>query len=663
MCGIFGILNFGSPRRLDVQRFDKALATLAHRGPDGQKSIALGNEAIFGHRRLSIIDLSDGSAQPMQAEGRYWLTYNGELFNYVELREELKSLGVRFLTFGDTEVVLQAYIKWGSRCVERFNGMWAFAIYDTTKKLLFCSRDRFGEKPFNYAILDGQFYFASEIKAMLSYEPRLARPNYEVISNFCRSSVGAQHAQTWFDGIERLPPACNAFVCDGKVKVERYWSYPEQVDNAITFEEARAQYASLFRDAVRLRLRSDVPVGLTLSAGLDSSSIAYMMKAEGSGSYRCFTASFEDGEAPVRDSAIFSDDDSTTDEAVEAERTASELALPSVVERTNYANFVPALGRIIYHLESGNSSPAVIPLMQLMRRASLDLKVVLEGQGADELLGGYVGNLVWQYSLDLAIRRRFRDAWQTLRAFGTHYKLSYAFLMSLRYVSNFLPVLSRMYQRCRGIDRVFGPRLREYRHMQDFPPFVQRVRGSGVGRMLLRQHAGGLVNLLHYGDAVSMANGVESRMPFLDHRLVEFVWRLPSDYKLRMGVGKALHRAAMRGIVPDRIIDNPIKYGFCTPVNEQFRKPQTDADPERGPVAVLLSDRCIERGLFDRTGLLALISDHRSGKRDHGPLLFRLLSTELWFREFIDESNSDSRSCASMAVVTPSQFPGRVGCN
>ena len=632
MCGIFGIVNVATEAPFDVRRFDAALRTIKHRGPDGQRLQEIGTEAILGHRRLSIIDLSDDSSQPMQRSGRYWLTYNGEIFNYIELRDELIALGVAFDTTGDTEVLLNAYATWGPACVSRLNGMWAFAIYDTQDQTLFCSRDRYGEKPFSYAMFEGRFYFASEIKAILAYEPRLARPNYNAISNFCRSSVGAQHTETWFEDILRLPPGCNLTLAEGRIRVDRYWTYPEDVDHEITFDEARKRYAELFRDAVKVRMRSDVPLGLTLSAGLDSNSIAYVMQSEDPSPHYCFTASFREGEEPRRDSAIFVDSEDVTDEAHAAQKAAVELGLNSVVVRTDYSDFVAELSRVVHHLESGNSAPAVIPLMQLMRQARTQLTVVLEGQGADELLCGYVGALVWQNAADLVRAGRYREAYRALRTFGRTYRLWFALVLMLREASNRFPVLSRLHQRLKRIDRIFGPELRNYTHMADYPPIAEEGHAKGVARDLQRQHSGGLVNLLHYGDAISMANSIESRMPFLDHRLVEFVWRLPSSFKMKLGIGKYIHREAMRGLVPDWIIDNPVKYGFCTPVNEQFR----NGEQVDSPVAVLLSERCLGRGIFDRDGLSALIADHRAGKHDHGPLLFRLLSTELWFREFFD---------------------------
>jgi asparagine synthase (glutamine-hydrolysing) len=633
MCGIFGIVDLGGAKGFDEARFATALETLHHRGPDARGQQRLGDVAILGHTRLSIIDLSDSSNQPMVLAERYWLTYNGEIFNYLEIREKLEAEGVVFHTTGDVEVLLQAYARWGKDCVSRFNGMWAFAIYDLKEQTLFCSRDRFGIKPFNYAINDGQLLFASEIKAMLSYAPSLIEPDYNVISNFCRTSVGAQHEESWFKRVKRLQPGCNLIIRDGRMTIERYWNYPEQIDSSLSETEAQGRFRDLFDDAVRIRMRSDVPLGLTLSAGVDSNSIAYLMQRIDPAPHHSFTARFNATENLKQDKAIFKDGDTAVDESVVACKTAAALGLEPHVVETDYQAFVESVTRIIYHLESGNSAPAVIPLMQLLARARQKLTVVMEGQGADELLAGYIVSLLWPSVFDLLKGGKVRQAWGAIAEFSKTYTISHSLMMLVRSMGNRLPFIDGIYQRANGINAVFGSKLDHYRRMADYPAYANEGGGGFVRQQLRRQHAGGLVNLLHYGDAISMANSLESRMPFLDHRLVEFAWPLPAQFKISHGVGKQLLRRAMRGIVPDEVLDNRIKYGFITPVGEQFRKSMSGDD---GPLDILLSERCLKRGLFDRDGLAALIEAHRSAKRDHGPLLFRLLSTELWFRVFVD---------------------------
>jgi asparagine synthase (glutamine-hydrolysing) len=626
-------LNLSGAKAFDEQRFDRALQTLRHRGPNAQQFTTIDQQAILGHTRLSIIDLSDCSNQPLSFAGRYWLIYNGEIFNYIELREELEALGATFTTTGDVEVLLQAYAYWGESCVRRFNGMWAFAIYDTETQTLFCSRDRFGIKPFNYAVHDGQLLFASEIKAIIEYEPALIEPDYNSIANFCRTSVGAQHAQTWFREIRRLQPGCNMLVRNGRIEISRYWDYPSGTRTDIDFEQAREEYRALFEDAVRIRMRSDVPLGITLSAGLDSNSIAHVMQRVDPSAHYAYTARFNEHEGLVQDASIYADGGQAIDEAITARRVAKDLGLESVVVDTDFSDFVASLSRIVWHLESGNSAPPVLPLMQLLARARENLTVVMDGQGADELLAGYVTMLLWSAHWDMIAAGKVGEAWTSLQRYRQTYALRGSVLMAARYASNRLPFVTTLHQRAAGLSTIYGPKLRSYERVADFPELPADKSENLVARQLRHQHSGGLVNLLHYGDAISMANSLEARMPFLDHRLVEFVWRLPADFKIKLGLGKHIHREAMRDVVPDWILDNPVKYGFSTPISNQFRKAY---DKGEDPVDVLLSDRCLERGLFDRTGLSRLIATHRSGRKDHGTLLFRLLSTELWFRNFVD---------------------------
>lgn len=637
MCGIFGVINLKSANAVPHDRFAAALEAMAHRGPDGRQVQRLSNGSMFGHARLSTIDLSTDSDQPFRLGDRYWMTYNGEVFNYVELREELKALGAVFSTVGDTEVVLQAYKAWGEDCVNRFNGMWAFAIYDEVDKTLFASRDRFGIKPFNYAVTDGRLLFASEIKSILHFQPELAQPDDTAIANFCRTSVGAQHEQTWFRDILRLQPGFNLGVdAEGEIKVWRYWDYPAALTTKVDFETARKQYTDLFNDAVRLRMRSDVPLGITLSSGVDSNSIAYTMQAINPVRHHSYTARFNDEEALTQDASIYQDRSSRIDESLVALAVAKELDLNAHVVNTDYSDFVERLTRVIYHLESGNSSPAVIPLMQLLHEARKTLVVVMDGQGADELLAGYISAVLWPALKDLIREGRIWEAWRSLSEYLRTYTLRSVVLLAVRQATNGIPFMTQLQQRLRGLDRIYGARLRNQPTIADHPHLPAKPGESALSRRLHEQHTGGLVNLLHYGDAISMANSLEARVPFLDHRLVELVWPMPSDFKVRLGLGKYIHREAMRGVVASSILDERTKHGFTTPIGRQFRKTGLG---ESDPLAVLLSDRSLARGLFDRQGLERVAREHLDGRKDHGPLLFRLLSVELWFRIFIDDKD------------------------
>jgi asparagine synthase (glutamine-hydrolysing) len=592
----------------------------------------------MGHVRLSVIDLSDASSQPFQLLSRYSIVYNGEIFNYRELRAELQALGAVFETDGDTEVVAWAYHFWRERAVTRFNGMWAFGVFDSDDESLFLSRDRFGEKPLYYAEQDGIFIFASEVKSMLPICPRLAAPNLDAIVNYIRTSVGAQHAFTWFKGVFRLDPGCNLFRGRMGTSVRRYWGYPEGQERRVSDAEAIHEYRDLFFDSVRLRLRSDVPVGLTLSSGVDSSSIACVMQRQSGGAKHAFTAGFNPSEYRKSEQAAYSNRDFPIDEAVIAERLCKEIGLESNIVPIDYTRLVTKLTRIVWHLESGNSSPAVVPLMQVMAAAKRKVTVVLEGQGADELLGGYSSAVMWPTILDSACNGSLRHALQHLRGFRDGNSYIYALKIALRNLGNEFPLINSIYQRQAGITAIIKPELRATPWIKDWPSIGDSDAIKNSGRLialLRRQHAGGLVNLLHYGDALSMANAVESRMPFLDHRLVEYCWTLPAEMKVRAGLGKWIHREAMRGVVPSYILDAKRKLGFTTPIASQF---SGGGRSEEDPITVLLSPESRRRGLFDLEALSVIIDRHRRNEVDVGNLLFRMTLVELWYRNFIDRS-------------------------
>jgi asparagine synthase (glutamine-hydrolysing) len=627
MCGILGIYNLSSDETFDNEKFRSALLTMIYRGPDSNKIQVFGKDCILGHLRLSIIDLSDENAQPLQIDNRYWIVYNGEIYNYIELRNELINAGYQFRTTGDTEVILRAYQYWGKDCVSRFNGMWAFVIYDSLESALFCSRDRFGIKPFYYATVNGQLIFSSEIKAIISCFPQLKVPNYSIISNYCRKSIGAQTRETWFENIYRIEPAHCLLVNSKGVKSYRYWDYPRKVQHEITFGAAVNTYRELLSDSIKLRMRSDVPVGFTLSSGIDSSSIVCLLKNKFSGNKNTYTASFSKTAFHKSEKQNFRED-ITIDEPDLVRKLTRNLDLKSHIIEIDYRNYLNDLKRIIRHLESGHGSPAIFPLDQILHEAAKDVTVVLEGQGADELLGGYINDVYPIYLLELIRKFRFSKALHELAIFMKTYSIKMAIMISVRQSNLFF--LKKLYYKISGIETFFAGRLRNFKEISDYP-----AESSGfddrINAHLFKAHTGILVDLLHYGDAIPMSHSLESRQPFMDYRLVEFVFTLPFLYKIQNGKGKFLHREAMRGIVPEYIIDNPIKLGFDSPLSELFT-----FEGEGSAFSVLLSDKSISRGLFSKDALIKAFKEQKEQKKNHSRLLFRLLSVELWFREFID---------------------------
>lgn len=637
MCGIFGLFNLTIKNKVKFELTDLAgsLEKMKHRGPDARGFKIFDAKVALAHLRLSIIDLAPESNQPFQIDERYWITFNGEIYNYVELKKELiTDGGYAFRTESDTEVLLRAYQHWGENCVNKFNGMWAFAIYDSFENKLFCSRDRFGVKPFNYALVDGQFIFSSEIKAILHYFPELKIPNLNAIANYCRTSVGAQHEETWFKDILRLQPAHNMIITEGGIKKYRYWDYPAKVDKKISFEQAKEEYKKIFLDAVQLRMRSDVPVGTTLSSGVDSNSIIYTLRQFFKAEHHTFTAAFDSHHYDDLDRQAFADNSLHIDEASIVKETVEDLNLSSHFIEVNYENFVTDLQKIIFHLESGNSSPAVFPLMQVMEKAHQEVTVVLEGQGADELLGGYQQTLFIATVLEHIKQFEFKEAYLTVKKTVRTYSFKYALMLYFRQLSNKYPIIAKIYQRFTGIDTVFTSKLAVSKKMKDYPESNNLKFDSFINKELCYQHSGGLVNLLHYGDAISMAHSLESRLPFMDFRLVEFAFKMPWHYKLHIEFGKYIHRQAMKEVVPNSILDATMKFGFNTPISQFFKQTTT---LKVKPYDILLSDKCLSRELFTKSGIVQLFNEHSKGIKNHSTLLYRILCVELWFREFIDK--------------------------
>lgn len=612
MCGIFGALNLRADNSgLEGLAFE-AIKTIKHRGPDALvvKSITPG--LIFGHARLSILDLGEQSNQPFDYE-HLSIVFNGEIYNYIELRQELLAMGFSFRTQGDTEVILAAYLAWGEACVNRFNGMWAFALYNKKTGRLFCSRDRFGVKPFLYHFRNGEFVFSSEAKVILAFKPELRRPAWNSISRYLRETTGAQAAETWFEDIFRLPPAHNLCINpDGKMEISRYWNYPARAEASRSLSNSLEEYRHLFEDAVSLRMRSDVPVGLTLSGGLDSASIAGAVRKNSGQKLKAYTASFPG--KPFDEYGIARD-------------LCQRLDFESIEVPVPYDSYTDTLSRIVWHLESGHGSPAIFPLWHVAQRARQDIVVFLEGQGADELLGGYINTVFFDRFFDLLFSGKINEAWKELMLHRRHWPLAGSLLLHLRLE---LPAPAReWFRRLNGYESLFTGAIEGHRPFSEENLGLERFE-SRLARKTALLHQTGLVNLLHYGDAVSMAHSLENRLPFLDYRLVEFAFSLPDELKVHDGWGKYIQRKSVEGLIPDSISRNHKKLGFVSPLKQVFE------EEKFGAIEVLRSASLRDRGLIHPGKLEQLLHEHSRGKKNHERMLFKILSTELWFRNFID---------------------------
>ena len=611
MCGIVGI------RRLDGCEVDPALLRrmtdqLVHRGPDDQgywHESGIG----FGHRRLSIIDL-EGSRQPMQA-GPHTICFNGEIFNYQELRKSLQSGGYQFQTNGDTEVLLALYKSEGLEGVRKTNGQFAYAIWDATKDELILHRDRLGVSPLYY-YWDGQvFLFASEIKALLPAVEGGGQVDEGSLKEYLAyRSVPAPY--TLFDGIRKLEAGCRLRLDkSGAVRIEPWWSLPTAAaDESISASEAVQGVETSLRDAVSRRLVADVPVGTYLSGGVDSSLITAMTsQLMGGGRVETFSAGFGD---PRYDELPY---------AREVSKALGTAHHELIIEP---GNFQDLWSKLTWHRDAPISEPADIAIYQLASQASSHVKVLLSGEGADELFAGYP-KYAWAErvkvvdllpaglreagfkALERMIPRRAAKARIALRAMAARNE-------SDRFQAWFAPFTS--YERDALID---GEERAQHRAI------TARAQGDTIQRMLYNDcHAWLTDNLLERGDRMAMAASVESRPPFLDHELVELAARLPSNVKLRGGATKWVVKEVARRHLPASIVDRR-KVGFRVPLDSWFRGELRNMAGD-----MLLGHNSFVASRMNRDVIERMLKDHQSERRDEEIRIWTLLCLEVWHEVF-----------------------------
>lgn len=638
MCGIAGIYRRRGVAELGHERLRAMADTMVHRGPDDFGYLLLDSrdgrfqigqdgfgrhpcDVCLGNRRLAIVDLSPNGRQPILNEtGDISVVFNGEIFNHIELRHELAARGHVFRSHTDTEVIVHAYEEWGADCVTRFNGMWALALWDQRRREMFCSRDRFGIKPFYYRLDADTFLFASEIKALLPALDGRPSPDYGALGDYLVEGTLCRSTDTFFDGVKRLEPAHSMVVSSGAVRSIRYWDYLSRGETRDESKPVEA-FRGLLDDAVRLRLRGDVPAGIALSGGLDSTSVLALAAPHATaGRIKAFTAVFP--------GASF-------DEQKHARLAARELGAELFCVEDESGGFIDDLRRIVWHMDYPALDGQVFSRWRLMRLASRHVKVILEGQGADEMLAGYIDKYFLSSALDALGGMGLGESLDTLGKLWEGFR--HVFLRNgwpgwARKQWRSLPFGPRnLSEKARVRRRACTPeflRLRPVRRKTPPDrPFPDRLTNA-----LHYDHAIGILpRLLKFGDALSMAFSVESRVPFLDHRLVEFVFRLPPRDKLDGAVSKCILREAMAGVIPEQIRARRDKIGFRTPVGRWIRH-----NMDSGIRPLLLSDRCRKRGVLDVKEVERILALHANRRARAEQAIFRWVSTELWFRLFID---------------------------
>jgi asparagine synthase (glutamine-hydrolysing) len=606
MCGIAGIVHF-SEKRVDPQRIQAMLRRIKHRGPDDEGTSLHGNVGL-GHVRLSIIDLSSAGHQPMlSADSRYSLVFNGEIYNYLELKKELAGQ-YDFRTRTDSEVLLAAYIVWGEKCLNRFNGDFAFAIYDTVEKTLFGARDRFGIKPFYYQHSDSEFIFASEIKALLPEDKKLS-PNNKIIFEYLVYNRTDQSEETFFDSIHKLKHGHSFTLRKGQLKIDRWYTLGDQINYPTTLRPEEFRYE--LNKSIGLRLRSDVPVGVCLSGGIDSSSITSILyndfKLTG---LQTFSAVFNKNDP---------EDESGFINTYKPQLNNMNYTSPSAGSfYTEFSDFI---------VSQCEPMPGISPYTQykVMQLAKGKVSVTLDGQGADEMLGGY-NYFYGSYFKELLKSYRILAL---LRETGAHYRKNSSKEAFSYFGYYLLPVILKNY-----FGRKNGSISKDFYHSEHKNSTISAdlYNPSSLHAFFLQHFEYKLEHLLKWDDLNSMSFSIESRIPFLDHHLVEKTLSLPANQILKNGISKYILRESVKDILPSAIYNRTDKIGFGTPADEWLRsKPFCDFVNN-----MLNSNSFISRGYFDVSDCKQKFRLHQERKANLSKDIWKWINLEIWFQKFID---------------------------
>ena len=633
MCGICGIYNNDKGHKVEESTLRRMADSIAHRGPDDRGFFTDENLGI-SNLRLSIIDLSQAGHQPMKDEsGRYWIVYNGEIYNYVELRQQLAGKGVQFFSNSDTEVILRLFMLEGPDAVKRLNGMFAFAIWDSQERKLFAARDRLGIKPFYYYKDAEQFVFGSEIKAIFASGQVGRAVDPEGMADYLTFQF-CLGDKTLFQNVRKLEPGCWLEVrAGGELNIQKYWDLDFTVDTDHTAEYFEYQLTRLLEDAVRIQLRADVPVGAHLSGGLDSSTVTCLAASLLDNPIHTFSGGFK--ESPRYDETAYA-------------RMAAEKAGSIHHEVFPTENdFVDLLPKLVYAMDEPAAGPGIFPQLMVSQLAKQNVKVVLGGQGGDEIFGGYTRYLVAY--LEECIRGGIQGTQEDAK-----YVVSFdTILPNLTQLKGYEPMLRYFWS-----DGLFDSQAARYYRLVDrgmdmknllsgdlaaspghsnggystFEAFSDIFNSGGsksyINKMTRFDLLTLLPALLQVEDRTSMLVSLESRVPLLDHRIVELAASMPPAIKFEGGRSKHIFRKVVSQLLPQAIVERTDKMGFPVPLSEWYQR-----EPVRGFVRdTLLSGRARQRGWFNLDQVTPLLDSERA----FGRSVWGLLCLELWAQAYLD---------------------------
>lgn len=626
MCGINGIaFTAASGRQVDDALLSEMRDVITHRGPDAKGSFVDKNIGL-GHRRLSIVDVEHG-AQPM-SDGTATLVYNGEVYNHADYRQGLEEAGYSYKTTSDTETILFLYRKYGLECVEKLRGMFAFAIWDTELKRLFIARDRLGIKPLYYVHDEsGNLFFASEIKSLIKAGAIESKLNYDVLPDQL-ANHGTSHDETLYEGVRRLLPGHILTWDDGEVNVKKYWDLSFEPKLDFDSEDAYVEsWLREFKKSVELRLMSDVPLGMFLSGGIDSSAICAVMSEMVEEPIKTFSVGFKEREANEFEYARLVSDAYGTDH--------HEITISP-------RQFFQALPKLIHHEDEPLGFVASVPLYFVSKLAQEHVKVVLTGEGSDEIMAGY-----GRYSKALTlleygqkydslapdtVKKALKSGVEAIPG-RIGRKLSRTFLtreadVEGLFFDNFAIFTKEMQDDLLSEDTKQKIKdMDPYREQKKW--FAANDAVETLDKILYVDAKTYLQELLMKQDQMSMAASIESRVPFLDHELVELTSRMPLEMKLRGKSTKWILRKAMRGMLPDAVLDRA-KMGFPVPIGSWLRDEYRRLTEE-----FVTGERSLDRGIFNADAVRRLVKEHLSGS-NHGDRVFFLLNFEIWMRQVIE---------------------------
>jgi asparagine synthase (glutamine-hydrolysing) len=651
MCGIAGILEFGRDKRVDPAALRAMCHAMAHRGPDDDGFYTDGSAGI-GMRRLSIVDLKTGHQPISNEDGSLWIVFNGEIYNHRALREKLIERGHQYRTNSDTETIVHLFEEYGADCVDHLRGMFAFAIWNRNTKTLFIARDRLGIKPLYYKLTPERLLFGSEIKVLLAHGGIRPEFNQRVLPEYL--AFGYLSAEeTFYSGITKLMPGNTMTIgASGKPEIHQYWDLDASKPHESRDENYYVRsYRELLEGAVESHLMSDVPLGVFLSGGVDSSAVAALMTKIRREPVETFSVGY--GEQ-------------TYSELPFARAVADHIKSKHHEVIVSEDDFFGALPHLIWHEDEPIVWPSSISLYFVAKLARERVVVVLTGEGADETLAGYTryAFTLKNAAMDRAyrgvvpnfLRRTLRNSVATSSLLGAtlRRKLEHTFVgkdgeaWDSFYFDNFFSAFSGAEQSgllTREFAEQFAPST-AYRNVLAYWQHSAQQGGEMLQRLLYTDIKTYLVELLMKQDNMSMAASIESRVPFLDHELVEFATRIPREVQLQGLTGKRILKKAMEDLLPHEILYRP-KLGFPTPWSGWLAGPRLETIH-----SLLTEPRSLDRGYFRREAINRLFDDHRTNHRDNYDRIWRLLNLELWHRVCLEGESHDEVSTSEMKMVS-----------